>query len=103
MYMCSGWHIASDYFEKVFIFYLDGVPLVFKAINHSMYVPGFSYTPVDSISVISVVLYGYIFVPLFAHRGFNFFKGVTIRQLAATLQHDKCQVATPFASYRSKC
>ena len=38
-----------------------------KAIEHSMYISGFSCTPVASISVISVVLSGYRCVPLFTH------------------------------------
>ena len=45
--------------------YLKVKQAIFKAINHSMYVSGFSCTPAGSISVVSVVLSGYKIVPLF--------------------------------------
>ena len=41
-----------------------------------MYVFGISCTPVASISVISVVLSGSRFVPLFVHIGLLFFNGI---------------------------
>ena len=43
-----------------------------KAIDHSMYVSGFSCTPVVSISVISAVLSGYRCVPLFVNSDYSF-------------------------------
>ena len=43
--------------------------IYFEAMEHFMYVSGFSCTSVASISVIGVVLSGYRSVPLFVHSG----------------------------------
>ena len=42
---------------------------VLKAIDHSIYVSGFSCNPAASISEISVVLSGYRYILMFVHSG----------------------------------
>ena len=58
-------HIYNHVLKCALVILQDNI--TFKAINHSMFVPGFSWTPVTSISVIRVVLSGYRCVPLFVY------------------------------------
>ena len=65
-------HLPANCFRVKFAYYLNksllsrgyGMKWVFKSIDHSMYVSGFSSTPVVFISVITVVFSGDRRVPL---------------------------------------
>ena len=52
-------NLAKNQFDLYFL----------KAVDHSIYVSGFSCTPVPFISVIRVILSGYRCVLLFVHSG----------------------------------
>ena len=83
----SNWEVYIQHkWEHFTSFRAGNVRLLFqpKAINHSMYVPGLSCTPVASISIICVVLSGYRCVPLFVQSGLLYLNDQKLKKINIT-------------------